>query len=330
MWEMAASLRGLRGNERLMARTAWWSRLSAQALKLQATPVTGYVFAYCYEARELFREARGMGIAPILGQIDPGPFEDRKVSEIAKRWPEFKTPFQQGTEAYYSIWREECRLSARVIVNSEWSRAALVREGIDFDKIKICPLVYTPPAAALGWKRTYPKAFTRERPLRVLFLGQCILRKGVAESIGAAQAMADLPVEFTFVGNTDIEHLDGHFGRGRIRHVRRVSRDECEAYYRVADVFLFPTHSDGFGLTQLEAQAWKLPIVASRFCAEVVKDGETGWVLDEISVSNIAETLGRILKDPSELARRSTAIQAWQYDLEQLGANLRLLSSDAP
>jgi hypothetical protein len=30
------------------------------------------------------------------------------------------------------------------------------------------------------------------------------------------------------------------------------------------------TFSDGFGLTQLEAQAWKLPMITTRFCGEVV------------------------------------------------------------
>ncbi len=326
VWEIAASVHGLRGDERLRARTAWWSNLSVRALRRTVTPATGYVFAFCYEARELFREAAKTGITPVLGQIDPGPIEDRKVSEIVKRWPQFRTPFRPGSDAYYAIWREECSLAGHIIVNSQWSRAALVQEGVDSRKITICPLVYTPPPKALGWQRSYPEAFTRERPLRVLFLGQCILRKGIAETIGAAHAMADLPVEFTFVGNTDIEHLEGHFGRARIRHVPRVSREECDAYYRASDLFLFPTHSDGFGLTQLEARAWKLPIVASRFCAEVIAEGETGWLLGDVSVSGIAETLGRILKDPSELSRRSSAIRAWGFDLDQLGTQLRSLS----
>ena len=50
-------------------------------------------------------------------------------------------------------------------------------------------------------------------------------------------------------------------------------------FYREADVFLFPTLSDGFGLTQLEAQAWRLPVIASRFCGDVVQDGVNGLLL---------------------------------------------------
>jgi glycosyltransferase involved in cell wall biosynthesis len=326
LWELSASLRGLRGDSRVGARNAWWPRLAVRGLRRAAAPNTGCVFAYCYEARDVFREARNSGLTPVLGQIDPGPVEDRKVAEIVRRWPRYRTPFQPGTDAYYAVWREECRLAGHVVVNSEWSRAALVEEGVDSSKVTVCPLVYTPPPGAEKWQRTYPAAFTRERPLRVLFLGQCILRKGIAETIGAAQALAELPVEFTFVGNTDIEHFEGHFGRARIRYVPRVSREECDAFYRAADVFLFPTHSDGFGLTQLEALAWKLPIIASRFCADVDVAGATGWKLDNVSVAGIADTIGRLLRDPAELGRCSNAIGPWRFDMAQLARSLRALT----
>jgi glycosyltransferase involved in cell wall biosynthesis len=321
-WEAAASLRGLRADARLDARKAWWSRLAVRSLSRVARHATGYAFAYCYEARDLFREARRLGLTPVLGQIDPGPVQDRKVTEIVRRWPQYQTPFRPGSEEYYASWREECRLAGHVVVNSEWSAAALVEEGVDPGKIVVCPLVYTPPPGAAGWQRSYPRAFSSARPLRVLFLGRCVLTKGIAETIGAAQALADLPVEFTFVGNTDIAQFEGHFGRARIRHVPRVSQEDCHAYYRAADVFLFPSHTEGFGLTQLEAQAWRLPIVASRFCAKVVADGETGWTLDEVSIATIAETIGRIADDPAELARRSSAITPWRFDLDQLGRRL--------
>jgi glycosyltransferase involved in cell wall biosynthesis len=301
-----------------------------QALRRVAAPTTGFVFAYCYEARDVFREAHKSGLTAVLGQIDPGPVEDRKVTQIVRQWPQYRTPFRAGTEAYYAIWREECLLAGHVVVNSEWSRSALVNEGVDPGKITVCPLVYTPPPGAERWQRTFPEAFTRERPLRVLFLGQCNLRKGIAETIGAAQALAERPVEFTFVGNTDIEHFEGHFGRARIRYVPRVSREECDAYYRAADVFLFPTHSDGFGLTQLEARAWKLPVVASRFCADVDGADGTGWKLDEVTVESIARTIGRLLDDPTELARRCHAIGPWRFGLEQLGGRLRALSPVGP
>jgi glycosyltransferase involved in cell wall biosynthesis len=324
-WEASAGLRGVKGNDRVMARTSWWASMATRALRRQVEPATRYVFSYCYEARRLFSAARELGLAPVLGQIDPGPEEDRKVTEIVQRWPKYRTPFQPGTKEYYNNWREECRLAEHIVVNSEWSRAALVNAGIDDGKIKIVPLVYTPPLEAAGWNRIHPGAFSKTRPLRVLFLGQCILRKGIAETIEAAQRLADRPVEFTLVGNTDVAGLKDHFGCARIRYFPRVSRAECHAFYREADVFLFPTHSDGFGLTQLEAQAWKLPVIASEFCAHVVEPGRTGWVLSDVSSSSIVQVINEILELPAELARRAAHIEAWPFNLEQLGLRLTTL-----
>ncbi len=321
-WEMLASARGLRADARTAARKDRWTQLARRNLARVVKPSTGFVFAYCYEARAVFEEARALGLAPVLGQIDPGPVEDHKVAEIVRRWPQYRTTFQPGPESYYASWREECRLAEHIVVNSEWSRRAMVQAAIPAEKIGVYPLVYDPPAAAAAWSKTYPAAFTAERPLRLLFLGQCILRKGIAELIEAAQALADRPVEFTLVGNTDIANLESHFGRGKIRYFPRVSRAECDEFYRQADAFLFPTHSDGFGLTQLEAQAWKLPILASRFCAEVVEDGRTGWVVSEVSTENLIAAIEELRKNPAQVARASAAIRPWPFGLAQLGASL--------
>lgn len=68
---------------------------------------------------------------------------------------------------------------------------------------------------------------------------------------------------------------------------------------------MFPSHSDGFGLTQLESQSWKLPVIASRNCGEVVQDGVNGLVLTEVSGEKIAATLLKLLRAPEDLQRMS-------------------------
>lgn len=326
-FELAAWLRGEKGSARILRRNEWWSELCAKTLAGRASPDTTHVFSYCYEARELFRAADRRGLRGILGQIDPGPFEDRKVEAITRQWSQFRTPFRRGSADYYVSWREECDRAHRIIVNSQWSREALESEGIDSKKIVTIPLVYVPPAEAMERTKDFPDAFTPSRPLRVLFLGQCILRKGIAETIAAAQRLEGKPVEFTLVGNTNIAEIRSHFGGARISWHPRVSRAECDRYLREADVFLFPTHSDGFGLTQLEAQAWRLPIIASKYCAEVVADGVNGWVLPEVSSESIVEAVEGILGNPAELRLRSAAIKPWPFRLDDLGQRLMTISA---
>ncbi len=110
----------------------------------------------------------------------------------------------------------------------------------------------------------------------------------------------------------------------QIRWVGQISRSQTANYYQNADVFLFPTLSDGFGLTQLEAQAWRLPIIASRCCGEVAIDGVNGLVLSEVSGEAIAQSLQFCLNHPEYLQQFSqyTSTIA-HFDLPQLAKELQ-------
>jgi len=104
-----------------------------------------------------------------------------------------------------------------------------------------------------------------------------------------------------------------------VRWLGSVSRADTAQFYRGADVFLFPTFSDGFGLTQLEAQAWRLPIIATKFCGDVVKEGITGWLLTELTPSSIAAVIRRCLAEPTRLQEFSVNTVREQFGLEVVG-----------
>ncbi len=80
---------------------------------------------------------------------------------------------------YWDRWRNECALADQIVVNSAWSRDALLSEGVPAEKIRVVTCLLTKPTReSKSFQRHYPNAFTSERPLRVLFLGQINLRKG--------------------------------------------------------------------------------------------------------------------------------------------------------
>ena len=114
---------------------------------------------------------------------------------------------------------------------------------------------------------------SRERPLRVLFLGQINLRKGVARLLEAARILRNEPVEFWMVGPVEIANASAIERSRRVKWFGPVTRKQATEYYRDADVFILPTLSDGFAITQLEAQAYGLPVIASKFCGNVVESG---------------------------------------------------------
>jgi glycosyltransferase involved in cell wall biosynthesis len=86
-----------------------------------------------------------------------------------------------------------------------------------------------------------------------------------------------------------------------VRFLGPVDKATAEALYRESDVFLFPTLSDGFGLTQLEALGAGLPVIASRNCGAAVEHGVSGIVLPEVIPEILADEIMKLLNGPDEL-----------------------------
>jgi Glycosyltransferase len=258
------------------------------------------VFAYSYAAAKLFKFAKERSWTTVLGQIDPGPADERLVGKLHEA-ARLQDLWKAAPAEYWHDWRLECELADRIVVNSNWSRTALIKEGVPPPRISVVPLGFEPSAESLTFIRQYPKVFTKQRPLKVLFLGQINVRKGVLELLKAAEELVEEPIEFYFVGPRQFEVPETTRALSSIKWIGVSPRSEVAKHYKAADVFVFPTHSDGFGLTQLEAQSWKLPIVASRHCGEVVGDGVNGLILAEVSANEIARTLLRLLEDPQAL-----------------------------
>jgi glycosyltransferase involved in cell wall biosynthesis len=113
------------------------------------------------------------------------------------------------------------------------------------------------------------------------------------------------PIEFWFVGARQVSIPVDLRINPRVHWIDAVPSSETAGFYRDADVFIFPTHSDGFGLTQLEAQAMGLPIIASRNCGNVVEDGRNGFLLKEITGEEIAQVLQYCVDNPANLNQMS-------------------------
>jgi glycosyltransferase involved in cell wall biosynthesis len=329
-FELGQRFRKLSSWDGMIARNQWFQNQVLQQLKKKATQWTKMssrpiFFAYSYAALELLRYAKSQGWYTILGQIDPGLVEEQLVLAEQQRYPELSPNWRPAPPSYWETWKQECAIADCILVNSEWSRQTLQQAGVDANKLQVIPLVYDPPAEAQSFQRAYPTTFSLERPLRVLFLGRVILRKGIAAVLEAAEWLRDQPIEFWIVGPSEI--VPPCPDNPKIRWVASfVPRSTTSEYYKQADLFLFPTLSDGFGLTQLEAQAWKLPLIVSRFCGEVVSDGMHGKVLPEVTGSAIAQVLKTFLDHPEQLAALSrTSSSQPTLSLAQLSHQLQML-----
>jgi glycosyltransferase involved in cell wall biosynthesis len=335
LFETLVRARRLKEWKTIIARNRWFQRkvvgaLNSQPSTLKYQPI---FLSYSYAALEPFRFAKLRGWKTLLLQIDPGPEEERIVSEEVARVPALAGEWHAAPADYWASWRQECDLADRIIVNSEWSREGLIRSGIPSEKLTLIPLAYG--TSEVGDKkseirqvRSYPVQFTQDRPMRVLFLGQANLRKGVARLLEAAQTLRDEPVEFWIVGPVQLANAETAAGNARVKWFGSVSRKETAEKYRAADVFILPTLSDGFAITQLEAQAHGLPVISSKCCGGVVENGRNGIILEEPSAACIAAAIRDCVAHPNRLQALAAASYVQnEFTTDMLGQRLQELGS---
>jgi len=308
-------------SEQVAVNTGFQKRCIAAMKRIPRDSSTRVVFAYSYAAKDILDYARNRGWTTVLGQIDPGPQETRIVTEEYNRLGLPLSHFYTPPEGYWENWRAETALADTIVVNSPWSADCLVSEGIAASKIRIIPCAYTPGSDASVFRRSYPDSFSGDRPLKVLFLGQPVIRKGIHLVMEAAQALLGSPLRITVVGGeSDLPNIPIP---ANVDWVGRVPRHNASTFYRDADVFLLPTLSDGFALTQLEAASWKLPLIVSRHCGKVVSDGDNGIVLAKLSGEAIASALSGFVSEPGLLQRMSEASNRLEeFSLDAVGRGL--------
>jgi glycosyltransferase involved in cell wall biosynthesis len=271
-------------------------------------------FGYNTGCLEALGPLHDRGILTVVNQIDPARVEERIVFEEVQRWPGWQAPPGRIPDDYYNRLEQEWKLATLVLVNSEWSKAALLQQGVPTAKIIVVPLAYEPDAAATQRKLRS----NAERPLTVLWLGSVILRKGIQYLFQAARRLRSTRVEFIVAGRVGIAERIISEAPASVKFIGRVTRDRTAEVYRSADVFALPTISDGFAITQLEAMAHGLPVIATPNCGRVVDEGVDGLIVPARDAEALAAAIARLDSDRALLAEMSVKAvrKARLYTLE--------------
>jgi glycosyltransferase involved in cell wall biosynthesis len=283
-------------------------------------------YAYDTGALESLTWCREQKIKCVLNQMDPNRVEVDLVRAEEKNWPGWTTRNLEVPEAYFARREQEWSLADRIVVNSEFSRQALLRQGVTAEKLAILPLCFEAGEATCKSEIANRKSGA---PLRVLFLGQVILRKGIQYLLAAARQLERENIHFDVVGPLGISETALKAAPGNVTFHGRTSRDQAATWYRQADVFVLPTLSDGFALTQLEAMAHGLPVIATPCCGEVVTDGVDGFIVPPRDAGALTQALQRHLAQPELLSAQSAAARekSRQFTLDRLAENLAHLEA---
>jgi glycosyltransferase involved in cell wall biosynthesis len=176
-----------------------------------------------------------------------------------------------------------------------------------------------------------------------LVAGRLVPMKGLSELLRAwelvpAAVRADWSLVFVGSGPlaTRIAEAQDAAAPGEIVHVPALQPQELVGFYAAAELLVFPSLGDPWGLVVNEAFACGRPVLCSRLagCADdLLRPGANGWLSDPTDADAFAQTLAEALTS-SDLARLGTGARATAERLrpERMADGLRdaVLHATAP
>ena len=185
-------------------------------------------------------------------------------------------------------------------------------------KEKVFTRIYLAPDAA-GLSR-FPRAPARESTARestarpvFLYVGRVMRMKGIDTLLDACAQLLTrgFPAFSTIVVGGGREAAKFHERAralgldGIVRWAGWVDHARLAPYYLSADVFVFPTFGDVWGVAPLEAMSFSKPVICSTLAgvSELVVEGQNGFLFDPHDSTALADAMERFVTDTS-LARR--------------------------
>ena len=231
---------------------------------------------------------------------------------------------------YRSAQRVASRRARVIITDSLHSKRDVVRTlGADERTIRVVPISHGPEFRPLPEedREAVAQQYGLQSPF-VLALASTSPRKNAGGLLRiyerlprAVRARYQLVVVWSHAllqpavrAKTERLGLDSH-----VRFLPQIARDDLVRLYNAAEVFVYPSKYEGFGLPVLEAMACGTPVVASDRTSIPEVAGEAAALVDPDDEDAFAETLQRVIDSPERRAamREAGLARAAQFSWDR-------------
>jgi glycosyltransferase involved in cell wall biosynthesis len=204
------------------------------------------------------------------------------------------------------------------VLNSQATRRAVEESGVD---LATCPHVIAYPAgdqftpqleaAEIALRAQQPG------PLRLLYVGNLIPRKGLHILLEAIRRLPDHACTLTIIGSMQADpaytrrvqrQAANHF-EGRVHFCGSVTGAELANWLRNSHVLCVPSSYEGFGIVYLEGMGFGLPAIATTAggAKELITSGQDGFLIPGGDAGALAEPLASLHGDRRRLLEMSLA-----------------------
>ena len=296
--------------------------LAARTLDAYDVVVFHSYLAWAWLRRARIRRRRPSAVIAFHG-LEP-LYHQAVAAELARTGEQLSRRFQLLHRVFLPrLLERACRRADRVLCLNQREKAFLEGERwAEPARVAVVPNGVEPELLVARVHRA--------RASRLLFTGQWLRAKGTRYLTRAfEQIHSEHPdVELTCVGTGAEERVvSNDFAahvRSAVRVIPRVTRAELARELTRADLFLFPSLSEGFSGALLEAVASGLPVVTtpSGAAPDLLTDGRSAVFVPAADAAALAGAVGPLLDDCDRRSRLGASAQevARKYEWDRANA----------
>lgn len=245
--------------------------------------------------------------------------EKTKCSNIKKECPSF--------------WNDTiCKKQKQAIQFTQFFLAPsmFVAKGLKFNDVNPEDIIIIPYGSNF---QVAKEIKSKKGKIKFLYVGQITYRKGVHHLLNVVESMPD--IDLTLVGSYNAESplYKDYYTKEHIHFTGHIAHDKVRRYMHEADVFVFPSLSEGFSLSCLEALSQGLPVICTENSGsnDAVINGENGFVVEagnEEKLKNAIEWIvcnSDSIEKMSKNALESSKKYTWELYEENMNAVLKEL-----
>ena len=183
---------------------------------------------------------------------------------------------------------------------------------------------------------------TKNTQLEIISVGSLQPYKGHIFLVKACVELRDrgIPFRCRIVGEGDLRPVleklirENHM-EAQVELLGARTQDDVSRLLRTANCYVQPSvvtstgKMEGIPVALMEAMVSGIAVVATSISGipELVRNGDTGWLVPPETVTELADALTQIYRDPTEASRRAGLGQKWVLEEFELSSNVRKLSS---
>lgn len=213
---------------------------------------------------------------------------------------------------------------------SEATAASLGRFHVDPSKV-----VINRPAVDTSFFDCPGRDYALHAPIRIATVSRLVWKKGLSDGFRAIRELVRLghSVEYRIAGGgvarelAEFEIEDMGLG-DQVRLLGHLPQEGVREMLAWADICLHPSLTEGLSNAVIEAMAMALPVVSTDAggMAELVSDGQNGFLVERRNVAALADRLARLIAEADLRRRLGTAARQTAVESFDLSRQIRIFN----